>query len=137
MFPNALDYGPIKYDIKLTGTKLVETTWQPDTNSGGGGWTYTCNNTPPCSGASVTLATDVDPSHVLFTYYALGVNTVSDPTGNLSASPAMTQAVTGAGGTDQIDSVKIDLWLDPNGAGGSTAVEDTTTVHLINVDYAN
>jgi Tfp pilus assembly protein PilE len=130
LLPNALAAGPVKYDITRTGADLVETTWQPDTGSGGLGWTYT--GTPVVQ----TLATDVDPSHLLFTYYPLGVDPITTPGGNLAVP--MTQTLgKGAGGTGLIDSVEINLWTDPNGLGQTPVIEDTTTVHLINVDFTN
>jgi hypothetical protein len=50
----------------------------------------------------------------------------------------MTQTLgKGAGGTGLIDSVEIDLWTDPNGLGQTPVIENTTTVHLINVDFTN
>jgi hypothetical protein len=131
LLPNALGAGPVKYDITLAGSHLVETTWQPDSGSGGSGWTYT--GTPMVQ----TLATDIDSSHVLFSYYAQPVPPLTAP-GLLSATPPMTQTLGKApGGTGLIDSVVIDLWTDPNGAGNAPVVEDTTTVHLINVDFTN
>ncbi len=130
LLPNSLGSGPVKFDIKASGRDLIETTWQPDTGSGGSGWTYT---TP---GVAQTLATDVDESHVLFTYYAQGVDPVTDSAGNLAVP--MSQSLGDAtGGTGVIDAVVIDLWLDPNGAGNGPYVEVTTTVHLINVDFTN
>ena len=84
LLPNALGTGPVKFDIKASGSDLVETTWQPDSGSGGSGWTY---NTP---GVAQTLATDVDESHVLFTYYGCPpraavpqVDPLTDPGDNL------------------------------------------------------
>jgi Tfp pilus assembly protein PilW len=130
LLPNSLGAGPVKFDITATGSDLVETTWQPDAGSGGSGWTYT---TP---GVARTLATDVDPSHVLFSYYAQSVDPLTDPGGNLAVP--MTQSLGEAtGGTGVIDAVVIDLWLDPSGAGKGPFVEVTTTVHLINVDFTN
>ena len=130
LLPNTLAAGPVKYDIKLTGADLVETTWQPDTGSGGLGWTYT--GTPVVQ----TLATDVDPSHVLFSYYPQGVDPITTPGGKLAVP--MTQTLgDAAGGTGLIDSVEIDLWTDPNGVGQTPVIENTTTVHLINVDFTN
>lgn len=132
LLPNALGSGPVKFDITLSGSQLVETRWQPDAGSGGAGWTYSG------SGTAETLATDVDPSHVLFSYYPQGVDPLTDPGGNLPVIPPMTQTLgKAAGGTGLIDSVVIDLWMDPNGAGKAPVVEDTTTVHLINVDFTN
>jgi type II secretory pathway pseudopilin PulG len=134
LYPNEIGDGPVKYDITLTGSTLVETTWQADTGpaSEGSGWTYT-----GASGTQ-TLATDVDSSHgPLFSYYPEGVDPVTTPTGNLSDSPVMTQAgsCTTNQCTNPIDSVRIDLWMDPGGDSTTPVVEDTTTVNLINVDY--
>jgi len=130
LLPNSTGSGPVKFDIKESGSDLVETTWQPDNGSGGSGWTYTS------PGASQTLATDVDPSHVLFSFYPQGVDPVTDPAGNLAVP--MTQADGDSpGGTGVIDAVVIDLWLDQNGAGKGPVVQVTTTVHLINVDLEN
>jgi Tfp pilus assembly protein PilW len=130
LLPNSLGSGPVKFDIKASGPDLVETTWQPDAGSGGSGWTYTS------PGVAQTLATDVDESHVLFSYYAQGVDPITDPAGNLAVP--MSQSLGDAtGGTGVIDAVVIDLWMDPNGAGHSPYVEVTTTVHLINVDFTN
>jgi Tfp pilus assembly protein PilW len=138
LLPNSLGSGPVKFDVTATGSDLVETTWQPDTGSGGSGWTYT---TP---GVAQTLATDVDPSHVLFTYYGcppleqqcVQVDPLTDPGANLPV-PMTQQDADSAGGTGMIHAVVIDLWLDPNGAGNGPFVEVTTTVHLINVDFSN
>jgi hypothetical protein len=139
LLPNSVGSGPVKFDITATGSDLVETTWQPDTGTGGSGWTYT---TP---GVAQTLATDIDPSHVLFTYYGCPaleeqctqVDPLTDPGDNLSVDPPMTQTLGDeAGGTGLIHAVVIDLWLDPNGAGHGPFVEVSTTVHLINVDLS-
>ncbi len=140
LLPNELGTGPVKFDIKASGSDLVETTWQPDSGSGGSGWTY---NAP---GVVQTLATDVDESHVLFTYYGCPpqeqqcpqVDPLTDPGDNLTAQlPMSQQNGDAAGGTGMIHAVVIDLWLDPNGAGNGPYVEVTTTVHLINVDFSN
>ena len=132
LLPNELGEGPVKFDITLTGSDLVETTWQPNPGTGGAGWTY------PAAGAVQTLATDVDGSRTLFSYYAEGVDPLTDPGDTLSVDPPMTQALVKApGGTGLIDAVVIDLWLDPNGTGQAPIVEVTTTVHLINVDFTN
>jgi hypothetical protein len=71
---------------------------------------------------------------VLFSYYAQNVDPLTDPGGNM-AVPMNQSAGKTAGGTGLIDSVVIDLWLDPNGTGKAPVVEVTTTVHLINVDF--
>ena len=134
LFPNEFGDGPVKYDIKLTGSTLVETTWQADVGaqSEGDGWTYTGAST------TQTLATDVDSSRgPLFAYYAAGVDPVTRPASTLAATPAMTQA--GNCSTNQctsvIDSARIDLWMDPGGDRTTPVVEDSTTVNLINVDF--
>jgi type II secretory pathway pseudopilin PulG len=140
LLPNSLGSGPVKFDIKASGRDLVETTWQPDAGSGGSGWTYT---TP---GVAQTLATDVDESHVLFTYYGCPpleqecpqVDLLTDPGDSLTGQLPMTQENgLAANGTGMIHAVMIDLWLDPSGAGNRPYVEVTTTVHLINVDFTN
>ena len=41
LLPNELGTGPVKFDIKASGSDLVETTWQPDSGSGGSGSTCT------------------------------------------------------------------------------------------------
>ena len=132
LLPNELNHGPVKFDLTLTGSHLVETTWQPNPGTAGSGWTY------PAAGISQTLATDVDSSgsHVLFSYYAKGVDPLTNPGGYLG-TPMVQSLAQAPGGTGLIDAVVIDLWVDPNGAGKSPSVEETTTVHLINADFTN
>lgn len=125
--------GPTKFDITLTGSNLVETTWTADAGSGGAGWTY------PAAGSAQTLATDVDSSHGnLFNYYSSSENAVTTPGTSLSDSPALVQSGgTTSTGTGNIEAVRIDLWTDPNGGGAGPSAEVTTVVHLLNYDYTN
>ena len=137
--PNETGDGPVMIELSVSGCSaaswstcsghtLVETEWNADLSSGGVGWTYT--GTP----WTQTLATDLDPSHgPLFYYYPLGVNAMSDASGYLTTP--LDQEPSNA--TAAIDSVRIDLWVDPEGQEGMPAVQDTTTVHLVNVDYTN
>ncbi len=77
LLPNVLAAGPVKYDIKLTGADLVETTWQPDTGSGGLGWTYT--GTPVVANARHRRRPLPRAVHLL----PLGRRPDHDPGGNL------------------------------------------------------
>jgi Tfp pilus assembly protein PilW len=124
--PSESGVGPEQIELTLTGSSLVQTTWLA-TAVAGGAFTYSVSGTQ-------TLATDVDSGHgALFSYYA---SNAGNPLGTLlTDSPtALTQA---AGTTGNISSVHINLWMDPHGNGGNVAVDDNTTVNLLNVVYTN
>lgn len=120
--------GPILIDLTLSGTTLTETQWPAVPGSGGVGWTFAA--TPS---HVQTLATDIDPGHgPLFTYYPVAVDPTITPSSTVSVP--LSQQPNGA--TTAIDSVEVNLWIDPHGLGAGPAANDMAVVHLANVDYA-
>jgi len=118
--------GPVQVQIKQTGSSLVESTWSASLGTGGV-WEY--SGSPYVQ----TLATDVNSSDgALFSYYPVGENAGTGPP--LSTDPPLSQT---GGGTENIGAVQVSLWLSPHGKTGSTALEEATTVQLLNADYAS
>lgn len=124
--PNDSDVGPEKLDIALDGSDLVETTWTA-VDGGGGVWTY------PGAGTVQTLSSNVDSSQgPLFSYYTHKQDAVTYSATSLPETPTVDGSDIGT-----IEAVRIDLWVDPGGSSTNPVVEDTTVVHLLNVDYTN
>lgn len=121
--PNDSDVGPDKFDISLSGANLTETTWTA-VDSGGGVWTF------PGSGTTETLSSNVDSSQgPLFSYYTSQQNAVTESATSVPANPTVNSSDIG-----MIEAVRVDLWVGPSGSANNAVVEETTVVHLINVD---
>jgi type II secretory pathway pseudopilin PulG len=136
------DIGPEEIELELSNSTaqcpvgptscLLEAT-MPAASGAGGAWTYTGTWSP-----LAVVATDVNSTHgAIFSYYPVGVDPITGtavaiPNGGLSQTVVADQAA-----LENIDSVHINLWMSPSGGAAGPAIEDTTTVHMLNVDYAN